>query len=146
VKVPQPNDDGFTHRRVCKWIFEVQNVVLGGTQMITKNRFQAFVFGGLVGAAVGLLYAPHAGEKTRKILVNNGQVVKDKAITSLHEAQVRMEAFTEETKKRLEKLEEIVQHTFEEEKQILKEGLKQAKEVVGGNGNNGVSGAGEIYS
>jgi len=31
-----------------------------------------------------------------------------------------------------------------EEKQILKEGLKQAKEVVGGNGNNGVSG--EIYS
>ena len=55
-----------------------------------------------------------------------------------------MEAFTEETKKRLEKLEEIAQHTLEEEKQILKEGLKQAKEVVGGNGNNRVSG--EIYS
>ena len=113
--------------------------------MSTKNSFQAFVFGGLIGAAVGLLYAPHPGEKTRKILINNGQVVKDKAITSFHEAQVRMEAFTEETKKRLEKLEEIAQNTFAEEKQILTEGLKQAKEVVGGNGNNnGVSG--EIHS
>ena len=112
--------------------------------MSTINSFRAFVFGGLVGAAVGLLYAPHSGEKTRKILINNGQVVKDKAITSLHEAQVRIEAFTEETKKRLEKLEEIAQHTFEEEKQILKESLQQAKEVVGGNGKNGVSG--EIYS
>jgi|SRR4026207_1007173 gas vesicle protein len=112
--------------------------------MTTKNGFSAFVFGGLVGAAIGLLYAPHPGEKTRKILINNGQVVKDKAITSLHEAQVRMEAFTEETKKRLEKLEEIAQHTFKEEKQILKESLQQAKEVVGGNGKNGVSG--EIYS
>src|SRR5215207_8844280 len=113
--------------------------------MTTKNSFRAFVFGGLVGAAVGLLYAPHAGEKTRKILVNNGQVVKDKAITSLHEAQVRIEAFTEETKKRLEKLEEIAQHTLEEEKQILKESLKQAEEAVGGNGNNGGV-SGEIYS
>ena len=112
--------------------------------MSTINSFRAFVIGGLVGAAVGLLYAPHSGEKTRKILVNNSQVVKDKAITSLHEAQVRMEAFTEETKKRLEQLEKIAQHTLEEEKQILKESLKQAKEVVGGNGNNGVSG--EIYS
>lgn len=112
--------------------------------MSTINSFRAFVFGGLIGAAVGLLYAPHPGEKTRKILINNGQVVKDKAITSFHEAQVRMEAFTEETRKRLEKLEEIAQHTFEEEKQIFKEGLKQAKEVVGGNGNNGASG--EIYS
>ena len=113
--------------------------------MNTKNSFRAFVFGGLVGAAVGLLYAPHPGEKTRKILINNGQIVKDKAITSLHEAQVRMEAFTEETRKRLEKLEAIAQRTLEEEKQILKEGLKQAKEVVGGNGNNGGV-SGEIYS
>jgi gas vesicle protein len=113
--------------------------------MNTKNSFSAFVFGGLIGAAVGLLYAPHAGEKTRKILMDNGQVVKDKAITSLHEAQVRMEAFTEETKKRLEKLEEIAQHTLEEEKQILKESLQQAKEVVGGSENNGGV-SGEIHS
>jgi len=112
--------------------------------MSAKNSFRAFVFGGLVGAAVGLLYAPQSGEKTRRILVNNSQVVKEKAINSFHEAQVRMEAFTEETKKRLEQLEKIAQHTLEEEKQILKESLKQAKEVVGGNGKNGVSG--EIYS
>jgi gas vesicle protein len=112
--------------------------------MTIKNGFSAFVFGGLLGAAIGLLYAPHPGEKTRRILINNGQVIREKAMNSIQEAQVRMEAFTEETKKRLEKLEQIAQHTLEEEKQILKESLQQAKEVVGGNGKNGVSG--EIYS
>lgn len=105
--------------------------------MSIKNSFRAFVFGGMVGAAVALLYAPYSGEKTRRMLVNNSQVVKDKAVNSLYEAEVRMEAFTEEAKKRLEKLQEIGQHTLEEEKQIFQEGLRQAKEVVGGNGNNG---------
>jgi len=113
--------------------------------MNTKNSFWAFVFGGMIGAAVGLLYAPHSGEKTRKILLNNSQVVRDKAINSLHEAQVHMESFTEETKKRLEQLEEIAQHTLEEQKQSLKEGFKLAKEVVGGDGNNGGV-SGENYS
>jgi gas vesicle protein len=113
--------------------------------METKNGFRAFVFGGLIGAVVALLYAPHSGEKTRKLLINNGQVIKDKAMNSIHEAQVRMDSFTEESKKRLEKLQEIGQHTLEEQKQSLKEGLKQAKEVVGGNGNNGGV-SGDIYS
>ena len=112
--------------------------------MNTKNGFWAFVFGGLVGAAVALLYAPQSGEKTRRILLNNGQVVKEKALNSFHEAQMRMESFTEESKKRLEKLQEIGQHTLEEEKETLKAGLRQAKEVVTGNGNRNVSG--ESYS
>lgn len=111
--------------------------------MSTKNGFWAFVFGGLVGAAVGLLYAPYAGEKTRRMLIENGELVKDKAMNSLHEAQMRMDAFTEESKKRLEKLQEIGQHTLEEQKESLKEGIRQAKEVVGRDGKGDVSG--EMY-
>lgn len=109
-----------------------------------KNGFWAFVFGGLVGAAVALLYAPQAGEKTRKILINNGEIFKEKAMNSLQEAQTRMDTIAVESKKRLEKLQEIGQHTFEEEKETLKAGLKQAKEVVAGNGNRNTSD--EMYS
>ena len=112
--------------------------------MSTKNSFLAFVFGGMLGAAVALLYAPYSGEKTRTVLRDSSEVFKDKAMNSLQEAQARVESFTEEAKRRLEKLEEIAQHTLEEEKHILKESLKQAKEAVGGEGNNGMSG--KMYS
>jgi hypothetical protein len=54
-----------------------------------------------------------------------------------------MDTFTVESKKRLEKLQEIGQHTLDEEKETLKAGLRQAKEVVTGNGNRNVSG--EMY-
>jgi gas vesicle protein len=112
--------------------------------MNTRNGFWAFVFGGLVGAAVALLYAPQAGEKTRKVLLDNSQVVKDKALNSLHEAQSRVEALTQESKKRLGKLQEIGQQTYEEEKEILKARLQQAKDAMTGNGNRDASG--NMYS
>ncbi|HJR79106.1 MAG TPA: YtxH domain-containing protein [Anaerolineales bacterium] len=112
--------------------------------MNTKNGFWAFVFGGLIGAAVALLYAPQPGEKTRRILLDNGQVVREKAMNSLHEAQARVGTFTEESKKRLEKLQKIGQHTFEEEKETLKAGFKQAKDAVTGDGNR--DGSRETYS
>lgn len=107
--------------------------------MNTRNSFWAFVFGGLMGAAVALLYAPQSGQKTRQILLENSQVVKEKAMNSLHEAQARVGTFTEESKKRLEKLQKIGQHTFEEEKETLKAGFKQAKDAVTGDGNRDVS-------
>lgn len=120
------------------------NGLYSEVHMNSKNGFWAFVFGGLVGAAVALLYAPQPGEKTRKILINNGEIFKDKAVNSLHEAQARMDNFTVESKKRLEKLQEIGEHTLEEEKKTLKAGLRQAKEAVTGNGNRNMSG--ETYS
>jgi gas vesicle protein len=126
-------------------IFEYKTIKYWRYTMGRKNGFRAFVFGGLIGAAVAMLYAPYSGEKTRTLLINNGQVIKDKAMNSIREAQVRMESLTEESKKRLGQLQEIGQHTLEEQKQSLKEGLKQAKEVVGGSGHNGGV-SGEIYS
>ena len=113
--------------------------------MSTKNGFWTFVFGGMVGAAVALLYAPHSGEKTRRMLIDNGQVFKGKAMDSLHEAQTRMESITEESKKRLGKLQEIGQQTLDEQKESLKTGFQQAKEVVAGNGDASSGTSGEMY-
>jgi gas vesicle protein len=36
--------------------------------MNNKNTFSAFVFGGLVGIILGVLYAPKSGKETRKVI------------------------------------------------------------------------------
>jgi gas vesicle protein len=43
------------------------------------NVFGAFLFGGLVGAILGLLFAPRSGRETREILVERGQEYLDEA-------------------------------------------------------------------
>jgi gas vesicle protein len=43
------------------------------------NVFGAFLFGGLVGAILGLLFAPRSGRETREILVDRGQEYLDEA-------------------------------------------------------------------
>ena len=102
--------------------------------MNNKTSIGAFLIGGLVGAAVALLYAPKSGDETRQTLMEGGRMVKDKAMTSLNEAQARVEAFTEESKRHLGKLRHIGQETLDDQKQSLRSGVKQAKKVVAAQG------------
>ncbi len=106
-----------------------------------SHGFTAFVVGGLIGAAVALLYAPRAGHETRRILFDTGQEYKDKAVTSFNEAKVnaqgaladaeeRLGALSEEGKSRLGKLQEIGKNTLREQKQSLKTGLEEAKRTM----------------
>lgn len=101
--------------------------------MNNRNSLGAFLIGGLVGAAVALLYAPKAGDETRQTLMESGRMVKDKAMKSIDEAQARMETFTEESKRRLGKLRDIGEETLDEQKRTLKTGVRQAKKVMAGN-------------
>ena len=57
--------------------------------MKKKNNsgFLAFLLGGMIGATIGLLYAPQSGEETSKILIDEGQEMVDKAKTSIQEAE-----------------------------------------------------------
>jgi gas vesicle protein len=105
------------------------------------NSFGAFLLGGLIGGAVGLLYAPRSGRETRQILVGEGQEMMDKAVTTIREAQdnaltaireaqTRLEALNLEAKDRIGKLQEIAESTLSEQRQSLKKGYSDAKKVV----------------
>lgn len=105
------------------------------------SGFFTFLLGGLIGAAVALLYAPRSGEETRQVLVDNSQEIKNKALksiqevqdsalTAIEEAQARIEALNMETRERFTKLQDIGQTTLDEQKQSLEKGLREAKETL----------------
>lgn len=109
----------------------------------TKVGFKAFLFGGMIGAVIGLLYAPQSGEETRQTLVDEGQEIVDKtkasvkntqdtAMTILQDAQTRVESLYQDTRERLGKLQEITKGTLNEQKESLEKGYSSAKEVVAG--------------
>jgi gas vesicle protein len=109
----------------------------------TKVGFRAFLLGGLIGAVVGLLYAPQSGEETRQSLADEGQELMNKtkasvkntqeaAISALQDTQTRMEALYQDTRERLGKLQEIAKGTLNEQKESLEKGYSNAKEVVAG--------------
>jgi gas vesicle protein len=120
-----------------------------------SNRMTAFLLGGLIGAAVGVLYAPRSGDKTRQLLMETSEEIKDKALnsiqevrasamTALEEAEQRLGTFSEESKVRLDKLQKIGKSTLQEQKESLKAGLEEAKktmaEPVEGDNTGGPSG------
>lgn len=107
----------------------------------TKTGFFAFLFGGIIGATIGLLYAPRSGEETRQFLKDESDEMLNKAVTSAREvqdnaksiiqdAQTRMETFNQETKERLAQLQEIAKSTIGEQKESLEKGYSKAREVV----------------
>lgn len=107
----------------------------------TKTGFFAFLLGGMIGATIGLLYAPKSGEETRQFLKDESDEMLDKAMTSAREvqntakstiqdAQTRLETFNQETKERLAKLQEIAKSTMEKQKESLEKGYSEAREVV----------------
>jgi gas vesicle protein len=108
-----------------------------------SNPFYAFLFGGLIGAAVGILYAPRSGEETRRILVDESQRIKDstidtiqetqeKALQAVKEAQMRAEKLNREARERLDRLQKIAQDVAEEQKDSLEKGVSEAKKAVKG--------------
>jgi gas vesicle protein len=100
-----------------------------------------FLLGGLLGTALGLLYAPRAGKRTRQLMATEVQEVMDRAMSSIRDVQEtalsaiqatesRMEALSQETKDRLLKLQEIATQTLEEQKQSVQKGYSKAKKAV----------------
>jgi gas vesicle protein len=130
---PFPYREKGTHEKVGKEMKDMKKK--------NKSGFLAFLLGGMIGATIGLLYAPQSGEETRKILIDEGQEIVDKAKISMQEAedsalstiqetQARIETLNQEAKERIEKLQEIAKNTLHEQKDSLVKGYSNAKEVV----------------
>lgn len=80
-----------------------------------------FVIGGLVGAAVALLYAPQSGEETRTIIKEKSIELKDKATETAEEARVRAEKALEEARARADLAIQETRARAEELARITKE-------------------------
>ena len=109
--------------------------------MKTRNGFGAFLLGGAIGAGIALLYAPRSGQETREMLVDEGERVAERALSSIQDAQEsaltairearsRLEALNMETKDRLHNLQEIAHDTLDEQKQSVKKGYSRVKDEV----------------
>ena len=113
----------------------------GGNTMSTKSTLSAFLIGGLVGAAAALLYAPHSGDETRRMLMDNSVEVKDKALLSINEAQdmtihkiqdlqKQVETLDRNTRERITKLENVAQDIVNGQRITLEKGVTKVKEVL----------------
>jgi gas vesicle protein len=107
----------------------------------SKTGFYAFLWGSMIGAIIGLLYAPKSGEETRQLIKDESEEMMNKAVISardvqntarstIQDAQTRLEAFNQETKERLAKLQRIAKNTMGEQKESLEKGYSKAREVV----------------
>ncbi len=112
--------------------------------MSNSNNFRSFIFGGILGAAAGLLLAPRSGEETRKLLQDDARQLKDSslqaiqqsrdaALESIAKAYDQVEQLRNETNQRLKKLGEITAETIDDQKQILNKGVTQAKKTLSTN-------------
>lgn len=106
-----------------------------------KNTFSSFIFGGIIGAIIALLFAPRSGEETRQIIVEKGETVRDNtlrsireaqdvALASLNEAQARIDVINKEIKAMLSDLQEIGKTVAAEQREAMEVGLQDAKDTV----------------
>lgn len=88
-----------------------------------------FIVGGLVGAAMALLYAPQSGEETRAYIRDKSIELKEKAAETVEEARERTEKALEEAKARADaayaevkaRTEELARLTKKASKVVLEE-------------------------
>jgi gas vesicle protein len=98
--------------------------------------FGAFLFGillgGIVGAALGLLFAPQSGEETREMIRDKGIEIRDKVEESATAARVQAEAMARDAKMKAEELQKKGQAALESQKARLEQAIDSGKKASGG--------------
>jgi gas vesicle protein len=75
--------------------------------------FMAFLLGGLVGAALGILYAPSSGKETRQKIKEKGDDLTDKFNTMSEDVKNRARHMVAEGKEKIESSKERLEEAFE---------------------------------
>lgn len=103
--------------------------------------FKGFLFGGIVGAVIAILYAPKSGKEIREDLRKSSLELRDDAGTQLELALKKAEQLLEETKKKLDDLRKEAESdvsdikkkatsTIEEGKGTIEKEKKRIREAI----------------
>ncbi len=108
---------------------------MGGMKMSDRDNefgafFAGFVIGGLVGAAVALLFAPQSGEETRTLIREKSIEIKDQVEQTALDAREKAEQFATEAKTKAEELQKRGQVVLEEQKSRLEKAVESGKKAV----------------
>lgn len=100
----------------------------------TKSWFSGFLVGSLLGAGIALLKAPRPGDETRAMLADKGMNMRDKAVSKVDSTVKQVEQATkdivDEAGDRVDRLKSIGRTVYEEEAEIMQDGIKEAKKVI----------------
>ena len=87
-----------------------------------------FVIGGLIGAAAALLMAPQSGERTRALLREKRDEMKEKAMDAMKETRHRTEEALADTRARAEgSIQQAVNNAKDRTESVIKKGQKEVE-------------------
>lgn len=92
--------------------------------------FKGFLFGGIVGAVVSLLYAPKSGKEIREDIRQRSLEMRDDAEARLELAQKKAEVLLQETTKQLEELRKEAESAVGELKGVAAGKFEDGKAAV----------------
>jgi len=90
-----------------------------------KGTFLAFILGGLIGAAAGILYAPKSGKETRKNIKKLGEEIADKAGDMSNDFKETCRKLYEEGQEKVSCGKDKISEVFEAGKKAFKEFSKK---------------------
>lgn len=92
--------------------------------------FKGFLFGGIVGAAFSLLYAPKTGKEMREDIRQRSLELKGEADDKIELAQKRLENLLDESRKQIETLRKEAEEAAKELKVAAEQKLDEGKNYV----------------
>ncbi len=93
--------------------------------------FKGFLFGGVVGAVIALLYAPKSGKETRDEIRRRSLELRDDAEAKLELARQQAEAYLEKAKQKLDELRHEVEESVATVKSRASGLVEEGKGIVG---------------
>jgi gas vesicle protein len=92
--------------------------------------FMGFIFGGITGAVVALLFAPQSGEETRALIRDKSIELRDRAQQTAEEALARAEAAAAEARAQADDLARQLRERGQQVVEDVRERGKSAMEAV----------------
>jgi len=104
---------------------------------VAAGALAGLVVGGLIGAAIMMIYAPQSGAKTRKLLRKKAMALRNQASETAEDARERAEealdAAVERAREASDELRDRVEHIQKRSQKTLDEQKERVADLVGNN-------------